>query len=404
MQIVFLTQYYPPETGAPQRRLSELAERLIAAGHTLTVLTAMPNYPRGTIFDGYGGLLRRETLGGANVIRTFIYPTQKAALLPRMWNYFSFVLSSLIVGTFLLPRGGVLLVESPPLFLGFSALWLSWFKGSRLIFNVSDLWPESAVRLGIIREDSLPHRLSAWLERLCYRRAWLISGQSRSILSDIQARFPAKETFLLSNGVDTQKFQPGLRDDAIRARLTGGRGNTFVALYAGLHGLAQGLDQVVGAAALLRDHAAAAFVLVGDGPEKAALMENARTQNLTNLLFQDSLPAEAVPAWLASADVVLVTLKMFIPGAVPSKLYEALATGLPVILVASGEPADILNRAQAGIVVEPGDVAGLARAVETLQGNPQLCRQYGENGRRAALEHYNRDKIAAAFIARLEKG
>ncbi|MBL8132708.1 MAG: glycosyltransferase family 4 protein [Anaerolineae bacterium] len=403
MQIVFLTQYYPPETGAPQRRLSELAERLTAAGHEVTVLTAMPNYPRGAIFEGYGRVLSREKLGGANVIRTFIYPTQKAALLPRMWNYFSFVLSSLIVGTFLLPRGGVLLVESPPLFLGFSALWLSLFKGSRLIFNVSDLWPESAVRLGIIREGSLPHRLSAWLERLCYRRAWLISGQSRSILSDIQSRFPEKETFLLSNGVDTQKFQPGLRDEAIRARLTGGRPDAFVALYAGLHGLAQGLEQVVEAAALLRDHPAA-FVLVGDGPEKAQLMESARAQRLTNLAFQESIPAEAVPAWLASADVVLVTLKMFIPGAVPSKIYEALATGLPVILVASGEPADILNRAQAGIVVEPGDVAGLARAVESLQANPALCRQYGENGRRAALEHYNRDKIAGAFIARLEKG
>ncbi|HET6272575.1 MAG TPA: glycosyltransferase family 4 protein, partial [Bacteroidota bacterium] len=171
MKIVFLTQYYPPEIGAPQNRLSELAMRFARRGHDVVVLTAMPNYPKGEIYPGYGGLYRKETRDGVKVIRTFIYPTQRADYLHRLANYFSFVLSSAVFGSFFLPRTDYLLVESPPLFLGMSGFWLSRLKGSCMIFNVSDLWPESATRLGILRPDGMAYRSSAWLEGFCYRRA-----------------------------------------------------------------------------------------------------------------------------------------------------------------------------------------------------------------------------------------
>src|SRR5215471_1593192 len=141
MRLTLLTQYYPPETGAPQARLSELASHFIRRGHSVTVLTAMPNYPKGKIYPGYRTPLKKEQLLGVNVIRSFIYPTQRANFVRRMANYLSFTLSSAIVGSFLLRRTDYLLVESPPLFLGLSAAWLSVLKRARLIFNVSDLWP-----------------------------------------------------------------------------------------------------------------------------------------------------------------------------------------------------------------------------------------------------------------------
>lgn len=401
MKFVILTQYYPPEIGAPQRRLSELAERMVAAGHDVTVLTAMPNYPTGKILPGYGGLLSQEEREGVRVIHTIIYPSQKASFLHRLTNYFSFVASSAFFGTFKLQRPDYLLVESPPLFLGFTGYWLSRIKRTRLIFNVSDLWPESAVRLGVLREGSRAYRLSAWLEAFCYRRAWLISGQSRSILSDIQARFPGRPTFHLSNGVDVSKFGSTHYAPEVRASLAGQA--ECVVLYAGLHGLAQGLDQVLETADHLRGQPAIRFVLVGDGPEKTMLVQEANRRGLDQVAFLAPRPASEIPALLAAADILLVTLKMHLPGAVPSKLYEAMATGKPVVLVASGEAADIVREHQAGIVVQPGDINGLTEAVRQLSEQPELRAQLGENGRKAAENYFNRDIIVTRFIHYLEE-
>jgi glycosyltransferase involved in cell wall biosynthesis len=400
MHLVIHTQYYPPEIGAPQKRLSELAQRMVQRGHAVTILTAMPNYPNGKIHSGFGGLLCREMREGVNVIRTLIYPTQKPDFVRRLTNYFSFVLSSATFGSFLLERPDYLLVESPPLFLGLAGLWLSRLKRTRLIFNVSDLWPESAVRLGVLRSDGLAYRMSERLEAFCYRKAWLVTGQSESIIENIAERFPGRRTFHLSNGVDTQIFSPDRQARSTRSLLTS-NGESIV-MYAGLHGLAQGLDQVVDAAEALRAQSGFQFVMIGDGPVKKTLQEQTAQRNLTNLRFFDPLPAHEIPALLGAADIILVPLKTHIPGAVPSKLYEAMATGRPVVLVASGEAAQIVRKYQAGIVVEPGDGAGLVQALRTLSEQPNLRKEMGENGRRAAEQHFDRTKIVARFIDYLE--
>lgn len=398
MHLAILTQYYPPEIGAPQRRLSELAQRIQARGHRVTVLTAMPNYPTGKIHRGYKGLLRWELLDKIEVVRTFIYPTQKASFLHRLTNYFSFVLSSLLLGTFALDKPDYLLVESPPLFLGISALWLSKIKGARLIFNVSDLWPESAARLGLLSKTSLAYRISQKLEALCYQRAWLITGQSHSILGDIQKRFPDRHTYHLSNGVDTAKFGKEQRTLEARSRLSDSE--KLVVFYAGLHGLAQGLDQIIEAARALKTEPRIQFVLMGDGPEKNSLIEQANL--LPNISFLDPRPGNEIPAFLASADIVLVPLKMYIPGAVPSKLYEAMASGRPVITVATGEPADIVEQHNTGIAVAPGDITSLVEAVKRLAVDADLRAELGLRGRSAAERYFNRDTIAAEFIQYLE--
>ena len=400
MHLTLLTQYYPPEIGAPQARLSELANHFINCGHSVTVVTAMPNYPTGRIHDGYGGILRRETQRGVEVIRTFIYPTQTAKLLPRLSNYFSFVLSSSIFASLLLRRTDYLMVESPPLFLGLAGIWLSLVKRARLIFNVSDLWPESAVRLGILRPHSLSLRLSERLESFCYRGAWLVTGQSKTILANIQERFPDRPTFHLSNGVDTTLFSADQSSESARAMLNGS--GRLVALYAGLHGLAQGLDQILDAAEALRDDPSLQFVLVGDGPEKQTLVEHARERRLENVRFLDPRPAREIPSLVAAADIVIVPLKTYIPGAVPSKLYEAMASGRPVILVAEGEAAEIVGAYQAGLIVKPGDIGGLVKALRALGSKPSLRQMLGHKGRRAAELSFDRSQIAARFIKHLE--
>src|SRR5438034_4069535 len=399
MRVGILSQYYPPEMGAPQARLSQLAARLTERGHEVVVLTALPNYPQGRIFPGYRRAVVRERHGGVSVIRTWIWPTKSAALRPRMASYLSFAASSLLVGALRLPRLDVLITESPPLVLGASGLVLSRLKRARWVFNVSDLWPETAVALGAVH-DGLLLRLAYKLEAFCYRHAWCVSCQSRGIEDGVNRRFPKVRTVSFLNGADTERFSPGFRSETVWDDL--GVESRPIAVYAGLHGVGQGLDQLLAAAEKLRDEQLS-FVLIGDGPEKAMLVDAARRRGLRNVTFLEPQPREAIPALLASADIAVVALKGDIPGAVPSKLYEAMASGLPVVLVATGEPADILASAQAGVAVEPGDIDGLAEALRRLSNSKEKRVRLGAAGRVAAVERFDRRPLSDQFIEALER-
>jgi glycosyltransferase involved in cell wall biosynthesis len=399
VRIGILTQYYPPEIGAPQARLSNLAGHLVDRGHEVHVLTAMPNYPQGRVYPGYGGLFRREDRGGVSIIRSYVYPATGLGG-RRLVNYFSFVLSSALVGTFAIPRLDYLITESPPLFLGISGYLLSRLKRARWIFNVSDLWLESAVQLGALREG-LVFRTARALENFCYRNAWCVSGQSREILSEIGQQQPQVRMYHLSNGVATESFGPDLASDETRDQLAPGKAT--IAVYAGLHGYAQGLENVLEAAALLRDVDSLSIVLIGDGPEKQALMERARSERLDNVRFLDAAPRERMPSFLSSADIALVPLKERLFGAVPSKLYEAMGAGLPVVLMTGGEAETIVRESGAGVVVPPGDVPALASAIRRLAEDPEERRAMGARGRDAALTRFDRKAIGDAFIDYLER-
>lgn len=400
MRIVIHTQYFPPEIGAAPNRLSALAHGLADAGHEVTVLTAMPNYPMGRYFPGYSGLVRRENRQGHGVIRTFIYPTQNAGMVKRLLCYFSFVFSSVALGGHFLDGPDYILTESPPLFLGISGFLLSRWKQARWIFNVSDLWPESAVRLGVLK-PGWALRLSESLEAFCYRRAWLVSGQSSEIIKNIQKRFPLVNTFYLPNGVDTQRFRPDCCTAEARAMLGSGPG--CVILYAGLHGLAQGLEQMIEAADQLKTDSSIRFVLVGDGPAKHTLVREAQARGLSNIKFLDPVSPERMPALVAAADIVLVPLKMHIPGAVPSKLYEAMSSGRALVVIASGEAADIVSRHKAGVVVAPGDIQTLTTSLLELAHNLSYREQLGAEARRAATTLFDRSVSTTRFIKYLEE-
>lgn len=295
-----------------------------------------------------------------------------------------------------------LLTESPPLFLGISGYLLSRFTGARWIFNVSDLWPESAVRLGAI-SDGIPLKISNALEKFCYQKAWLVTGQSKSILQNITDRFPKVITYHLSNGVNTDQFTPTTIDQNLRQLIAPDR--ELVLFYGGLHGLAQGLDQLLLSAKEIQDTSELniRFVFVGDGPDKKKLTKLAEELNLRNVLFLPPVEKIKMPNFLSSADIVIVPLKIYLPGAVPSKLYEAMASGKPVILVAEGEAVEILKTAQAGVAIKPGDIDGLTRAITELAMNSELRTKFGNAGRRYVLRNFNRTKIIDEFTGFLTK-
>jgi glycosyltransferase involved in cell wall biosynthesis len=401
MNILFLTQYFPPESGAPQNRISDLARRMQSAGASVSVLTAMPNYPRYEIFDEYRGrLFVREPFNGTGrIYRSWIFVTKKKNLVFRMMNYLSFTISSLIVGCFVARRTDVIVCESPPLFLGFTAVVLKWLTGASLVFNVSDLWPESAVKLGLVTNPVFI-RLSRWLEEWIYRNAEMISGQTKGIVQNIRSRFPEKPVQWLRNGVDA---------DELRARLSGRnwreekgfRRNDVIFYFGGLLGYAQGVDCILRAAELVRDEPNAKFVIYGDGPEKERLVQLKSELALRNVFFYDGVSRSAIADVIHNVDVGIIPLKKLelFRGAIPSKIFEILSLGKPVLLGVEGEAKDMfIDEAKAGLAFEPDNSQALAECVRFVLAHREKIQEWGCNGEAFVKAHFDRAEIAAEFL------
>ena len=318
MKLLIITQYFPPEMGAPQARLFELSKRLKAKGHEITVLTAMPNYPTGKILKGYRGKIRMsEEIEGIKVVRTCLYPSKSSKTLPRLLSYLSFGLSSMLIGVWGLGRYDVALIESPPLFLvPFAQLVCLWTR-SKAVMMVSDIWPDILIRMGHASVQSKSVRAMLWLEKFCYKHSYAVALTNPGACNQIKNRFPGlKNVTVISNGVDTETFRPELADEKIRQEFGIKEGDFFVG-YCGLHGLAQGLEVVLGAAQKLKDYPTIKIVMIGDGPLKEELVQKAKQLQLDNLKFYDRKPKNQMPGILASMDASLVTLAGRFPGTMP---------------------------------------------------------------------------------------
>ena len=396
MRCLILTQYYPPETGAAQNRLSDWAQRLSAWGHKITVLTAVPNYPRGEIVTRYRKhCLYDECIDGVRVLRTRIFVRRNYGFLQRLISYLSFMLASIFIGIAKAGAQDVILIESPPLLAGISGLVLRYWFHARMVLNVSDLWPASAVAMGMLH-NKLLIRISTCLEEMLYRRSDLVIGQTRYIVSDIDRRTRVR-TALITNGADLDRFiDPASIDRSVR-RAEFGFGDEFVIGYAGLHGLAQGLDIILDAAELLKEVPGLVFVLFGDGPEKSRLQDQAQRRGLTNLRFYPPQPKDTVPTLMRCFDVCIVPLKGLdlFRGALPCKLFESMAAGTPVIVSIAGEAEDLVHDANGGLCIPPDDARALRDAILRLRDNPALGHALSQNARTYIARHYDRQKIAA---------
>lgn len=403
MRILILTQYFPPETGAPQNRLGDLALRLKAKGVKVDVFTAMPNYPKMEVYDGYKGkLFMRDEWQGLRVFRSWIYVSKKRGVIARLLNYFSFTFSSLFFGLFALGRYDYIVCESPPLFTGISAYLLCKAKRAKLIFNVSDLWPESAEKLGIITNKSLLG-IATKLEEFLYRKSVLIPVQTQGIRDNIKQRFPNKNVYWLPNGVDTGFWKPEAYDTSWRSK-NGYTQTDFLVVYAGIIGHAQGLDVVLEAAAILKNNPSIKFILVGDGPEKARLDNLKATMQLSNVHFTGAVNKADMPYIIQAANAAVVPLKkldLFL-GAIPSKIFENLAFEKPLLLGVDGEARQLfINEAKAGLYFEPENASELAHQTNYLAENLQQAAAFGKNGREYALQYFDRQTITDGFYNKL---
>ena len=365
------------------------------AGEKVTVVTGFPNYPTGIIEPPYRGkVFMEDSVDGIRVLRCWVAAAPNRGFARRILNHLSFAFSSLLALRRLGPTD-VIYVQSPPLFVGIAALMYRTLKRAPYVFNVSDIWPQSAMEMGALRNRTFI-RMAEWLERRLYRKAARITTATPGILEKLAARgIPREKLFLLTNGVDTDIYKPGPPDRALAARL-GLDASKKIFLYAGTHGMAQGLDVILDAARETRDPNIL-YVFVGEGAEKDTLMKRSKQLALTNVYFLPNQPQPTMPALLNTVYASIIPLRRLelFKAALPSKIFEAMAVARPVIGVMWGEAADLIRESGCGLVVEPEDGQGLKDAVDKLAADPKLADELGQNGRRYVSDHYNRKAIAA---------
>ncbi len=404
MRILLLTQYFWPETGAAQVRLQELAQGLQKFGHEVTVVTAFPNHPTGIIPPEYRGkLFQRESWQGMTIIRTWVYPVQRGRFWLRLWNYFSFVLSAMW-GVVRSGPQDLIVVESPPLFIGFTALFAKLVKRAPYIFNISDLWPESAVVLGLVTNRKVI-RLAEGLERYFYRKAAMLSTQTEGIIASlVQRGIPQEKIMFLPNGVDPELFRPRPPDKLLAKQL--GLEGKYIVLYAGTMGYAHGIETALNAAEILREHPEIYFLFVGDGSERPKLEQLARDKGLTNVKFIDFQPLEQISRYYSLSSLNLSTLRRYSlsEGVRPSKVFPGLASGKPLVYVGEGEGAKVVEASGGGVVLEPENPELLAQTILRLKEEPEVCSTMAAKGREYVTENYAWPKLIEKWLEDLPKG
>jgi colanic acid biosynthesis glycosyl transferase WcaI len=406
VKILYVSQYFPPEMGAPAARASELAQHWANAGHAVSVLTGFPNHPTGVVPAEWRSRLRRltfhEKVGSVDVYRTWLWPLPNRKAHERMRNYASFSVSAAFRGM-TLPRPDVIIATSPQLLVGLAGWWLAFVRRIPFVFEVRDLWPESLAAVGVGNENSLLHHSLSAVANFLYRHADHIVVVTPAFkVHLIQYRkVPAEKISVVENGVETDLFSPGTpaATNALQQEL--GAEGRFVVCYVGTMGMAHGLETLLDAAAQLQSQSPdVLFLLIGEGAEKQRIQALAQSRGLANVRFFDQQPRERIPAFISASDVCLVLLKKteVFKTVIPTKMLEFMSCGRPVVLGVDGQARKIIEEAQAGIVIEPENSNALREAIERLATDRDLRQQLGSQGREYIVRHLSRRQTAEDYI------
>jgi glycosyltransferase involved in cell wall biosynthesis len=375
VRVLLLTHYYPPELGAAPARIAALARGLADRGVQVTVHTGFPHYPSGTIPPPYRNRpVTTRSEGPLRVVRSIVYPAPNRGFARRVADHTVFAAGAVAASRAAGPVD-VVVAETPPLFTAAAGVAYARLKGAPLALNVSDLWPESAIELGVLPRGGRAASAAGTLAQLCYRSARLVTAPTKGIVTTLNARSEATGKVVhVPPAVDLERF-------ATVAPLAPRPGAPLRVLYAGTLGIAQGLDTLVQAAALAGPEVVE-LLIAGEGPERERLDALVCSRGLAHVRLLGPVAAREIPALYGTVDAGVVPLRdlPLFTGALPSKLFEVLATGRPVILAARGEAAQLVREADAGLVVAPEDPTALAEAFGRLRTSPEEARQMGARG------------------------
>jgi colanic acid biosynthesis glycosyl transferase WcaI len=400
VKILYVSQYFPPEMGAPAARADELARHWVRMGHDVTVLTGFPNHPTGVVPVEWRSrlhrLLYKETVDGVRVVRTWLWPLPNRKAHERIRNYASFWVSASIRGLGL-QKPDVVIGTSPQLLVALSGWWLAWWKRVPFVFEVRDLWPESLAAVGAGREGSALHRTLGAIAGFLYRRSDHIVVVTPAFKDHLIEHWevPAQKISIVENGVETDLFRP------CPPEKVPGTEDRFLICYIGTMGMAHGLETLIAAAEQLqRTLPNAMFLLIGEGAEKERIEQLAAARELSNIRFLGQQPRERIPGYIAGVDVCLVMLKKteLFKTVIPTKLLEYMSCEKPVIVAVDGQARKIVEEAGAGIFVEPEDSSALAEAVHVLAADPERTRRMSISGREYIVSRLSREQTARTYL------
>lgn len=403
MHTLFLTDNFPPEVNAPASRTFEHCREWVKHGQQVTVITGAPNFPKGKVFPGYKNRLWQvEEMEGIRVIRVWTYVTANEGFLRRVLDYVSFMVSATIAA-FFVRKVDIVIGTSPQFFTACAAWMVSVYKRRPFVFELRDLWPESIRVVGAMK-DSWALRMLERLELFLYRRADRIISVTHAFKRNLISRgIKGHKIHVVTNGVDTSRFAPQVRDPELVAKL--GLEGKFVAGYIGTHGLAHALETVLDAAnaAQLQGDESLAFVFLGDGARKEVLKSRAAELGLRNVRFVDSVPKEEVPRYWSLLDVAIIHLKRtpLFETVIPSKLFECMGMGIPVLHGVAGESAEIVEQDRVGIPFPPEDDKALLIGLKRLQSDKELYTTLRANCLVAARK-YDRSSQAMRMLDALQ--
>ena len=409
MKILYVSQYFPPEMGAPAARAAELSHHWARLGHDVTVLTGFPNHPTGVVPEEWRSRLRglhyKENVDGVRVVRTWLWPLPNRKAHERIRNYASFCFSSAISGLDL-EKPDVVIGTSPQLLVALSGWWLAWWKRVPFVFEVRDLWPESLAAVGAGGEGSLLHRTLGAIAGFLYRRASHIVVVTPAFKDHLIRHWqvPEAKISIVENGVETNLFHLDPAAPAARTELH--LEDRFLICYIGTMGMAHGLETLIAAAERLQSALpAATFLVIGEGAEKQRIVELAAARSLPNIRFLDQQARERIPAYISAADVCLVMLKKteLFKTVIPTKLLEYMACERPVIVAVDGQARQIVEAAGAGVFVEPEDSDALVQAVLNLSSDPQRRQRMGATGREYIVRRLSRERTAQDYLTVLDE-
>ena len=403
MNILFLTDNFPPEGNAPATRTFEHAKRWVAAGHTVTIITCAPNFPEGKVFEGYrNSWYSTSTMDGIKVVRVKTYVTANEGFVKRILDYMSFMFSGFIAGIFQ-PRPDVVVATSPQFFTAVAGWALAAVKRKPFVFELRDIWPASITAVGAMK-DSKVIRVLEKLELFLYRRAARIVTVTQSFKDELVERgIESDKIDVVLNGVDLTVYEPAREKDQEFIDKYGLKGK-FVAGYVGTHGMAHGLEHIVAAARLLQHRSDVAIVFAGGGAARSELERAVKESGLVNIVLIPRQPKELMPRLWSICDVSLVNLRNapLFKTVIPSKIFESMGMGIPMVVsMPQGEATEIIEVTSVGLVVDPESPKQIADAILTLADDKPQYIQY-QRGCKNGATHYSREKLASDMISSFE--
>jgi glycosyltransferase involved in cell wall biosynthesis len=403
MRILVVHQYYlmPGQPGGS--RFNEMARLWAEQGHKVTVVAGTVDYASGKVPERYHGRwVSKENDGAVAVYRCYVPATYATSYAGRMWAFVGFTLSA-SSAALRVPRPDIVIATSPPLVAAIPG-WIAARLSSHpvpWIFEVRDLWPESAVTTGVLRAGSPLTRLLYRLEKWACRCASKINVLTPAFQTDMENRSlaPSAKFCFVPNGADTDSFWPGPRDNEMRKQL--GWGDRFVVMYAGAHGRANALHQLVDAAAELRDRPDILIACIGDGQERQGLTEEAERRGLKNIQFHGSKPKSSMPEIVNACDAGAAVLQnsLTFRTVYPNKVFDYMSCARPVLLAIDGAARTLVcDQAKAGVFAEPENPQAIASAIRFLADHPETRAEMAANGRRWVLANASRDALAARYL------